>query len=221
MLFSSKKKIGNQGMLDIHNYTPQALGEIKSISNVGVLTVADGGEDYTNALAAIQMKNIGITVSVPFGSEISTINGSAIITNQTAKKDTIYLVNGIAFIFDLDKEMNIGLCTNGTVILQKQSKVNILFTNGEVAIVDFDSSKLKLFENKVTVDANFVKEAEQGTVLAADNKIIIENDVTADMLREKEIYFISGNKIVCRKELWGYIQNHSHVSNKIVESEKG
>lgn len=220
MLFSSKKRIRNQGMLDIHNYTPQALREIKSITNVGMLTVADGNEEYINALAEIDLKNIGTTVTVPYGSDVYTINGSAVLTNETVKPDTVYLVNGISFVYDLSKEMNISLCTNGTVILQKESNVNVLFTNGEIAVVEFDSRKLKFFENKVTVDANFVKEAEEGAVIAADNKIVIENDVTADMLREKNIYFISGNKVICRKELWGYVQNHSHISNKIAESDK-
>lgn len=215
-----RKKLKNLPILDLTSYTPQALRNIKSISNVATLLVADGDEAYIEALSEIELENIANKISVPYGKNVSTINGSAVLTNQTAKKDGIYLVNGCAVVYDLDEEMNVSLCTNGTVILQKNSKVNLLSTNGSVAVVDFDSSKLKLFDNKVTVDSNFVKEAEIGTVLAADNKLYICDDVTADMLREKEIYFISGNKIICKKELWGYIQNHSHVSNKIVEAEK-
>lgn len=215
-----RKKLKNLPMLDLTNYTPQALRNIKSISNVATLLVADGDEAYIEALSEIELENIANKISVPYGKKVSTINGSAVLTSQTAKKDGIYLVNGCAVVYDLDEEMNVSLCTNGTAILQKNSKVNLLSTNGSVAVVDFDSSKLKLFDNKVTVDSNFVKEAEIGTVLAADNKLYICDDVTADMLREKEIYFISGNKIICKKELWGYIQNHSHVSNKIVEAEK-
>lgn len=215
-----RKKLKNLSMLDLTSYTPQALRNIKSISNVATLLVADGDEAYIEALSEIELENIANKISVPYGKNVSTINGSAVLTNQTAKKDGIYLVNGCAVVYDLDEEMNVSLCTNGTVILQKNSKVNLLSTNGSVAVVDFDSSKLKLFDNKVTVDSNFVKEAEIGTVLAVDNKLYICDDVTADMLREKEIYFISGNKIICKKELWGYIQNHSHISNKIVEAEK-
>ncbi len=215
-----RKKLKNLSMLDLTNYTPQALRNIKSISNVAMLCVADGDEAYIEALSEIEMENIALKISVPYGKNISIINGSAVLTNQTAKKDAVYLVNGCAVVYDLDEEMNVSLCTNGTAILQKNSQVNLLSTNGSVAVVDFDSSKLKLFDNKVTVDSNFVKEAEIGTVLAADNKLYICDDVTADMLREKEIYFISGNKIICKKELWGYIQNHSHISNKIVEAEK-
>lgn len=217
-----RKKLKNLSMLDLTNYTPQALRNIKSISNVAMLLVADGDEAYIEALSEIEIENVALRISVPYGKNvsISTINGSAVLTNQTAKKDAIYLVNGITVIYDLDEEMNVSLCTNGTVILQKNAKVNLLSTNGEVAVVDFDTSKLKMFDNTVTIDSNFVKEAEIGTVLAADNKIYICDDVTADMLREKEIYFISGNKIICKKELWGYIQNHAHVSNKIVEAEK-
>lgn len=215
-----KKKLKNLPMLDLTNYTPQALRNIKSISNVSTLLVADGDEAYIEALSEIELENIACKVSVPYGKDVITINGFAVLTNQTVKKDGVYLVNGCAVVYDLDEEMNISIGTNGTVILQRNSKVNLLFTNGSVAVVDFDSSKLKMFENKVTVDSNFVKEAEIGTVLAASNKLYICDDVTADMLREKEIYFISGNKIICKKELWGYIQNHSHVSNKIVENEK-
>lgn len=220
MLF--KKSITNQGILDLHNYTSQALSEIKSIKNVGVLIVADGDGDekYTNALSRINMKNIGTKTYVPSGCNLCTINGSAVLTNETVMKNAVYLVNGIAIVYDLSEEMNISLCTNGTVILQKQSNANILFTNGEICVTEFNGKDIKLFENKVTIDANFVNEATKGTIVTADNKIIIENDVTADMLSEKDMQFISGNKIICRKELWGYVQNHAHISNKIEEPKK-
>lgn len=105
------------------------------------------------------------------------------------------------------------------LLFKKNSKVNILNVNGEVITEEFDFDKMKFVDNKLYIDANFVKECEVGTIAMADNKIYIDDSVTADMLREKQIRFISGNKIICRKELWGYVQNNAHISNKIAESD--
>lgn len=215
-----RKKLENIAMLDLTDYTPQALRNIKSISNVAMLVVADGGDDYIEALSEIEIKNVAFKLNIPRGKELCTVNGSIFLTNETAKKDAIYIINGLAIIYDLSEDMNIGIITNGTVIVQKGSNPNIIRTNGEVVVEDFDLSKLKFMENKMYIDANFVKECEAGTVAVADNKIYIDDTVTADMLREKEIKFISGNKIICRKELWGYVQAHAHIGNKIAEYEE-
>lgn len=218
--FDKRKKLKNLAILDLTDYTPQALRNIKSISNVAMLFVADGDEEYIEALSEIELENIACKISVPHGKELCTVNGSAFLTNETVKKDAVYLVNGFAVVYDLSEEMNISLVTNGTVLIKKGSNPNILQTNGEIIVEDFDIDKLKFVENKMYIDANFVRECETGTTAMADNKIFIDDTVTADMLREKEFKFISGNKIICRKELWGYVQSHAHIGNKIAEYEE-
>lgn len=215
-----RKTIKNVPMLDLTNYTPEALRNIQKISCVACVLVADGDEEYIEALSEIEFEGVACTITVPHGKEIASINGSARLTNETVKNDTIYMVNGFALIYDLSADKNISLIVNGTVLVQKGSYVNVLQANGEVITEDFDIDKLKFVDNKLYIDANFVKECETGTVAMADNKIYIDDSVTADMLREKQIRFISGNKIICRKELWGYVQNNAHISNKIAESDE-
>lgn len=215
-----RKRIKGVAVVDLTNYTPEALRNIKSISCVACVLVADGDDEYTEALSQIEFECVASTITVPHGKEIATVNGSARLTNETVKNDTIYMVNGFALIYDLPADRNISLIVNGTVLVQKGSYVNVLQANGEVITEDFDIDKLKFVDNKVYIDANFVKECEIGTVVVADNKIYIDDSVTADMLREKKIRFISGNKIICRKELWGYVQNNAHISNKIAESDE-
>lgn len=215
-----RKKIKGVAVVDLTNYTPEALRNIKSISGVACVLIANGDEEYTEALSEIEFEGVACTITVPHGKEIASINGSARLTNETVKNDTIYMVNGFALIYDLSADRNISLIVNGTALVQKGSKVNILNANGEVITEEFDFHKLKFVDNKLYVDANFVKECETGTVAMADNKIYIDDSVTADMLREKQIRFISGNKIICRKELWGYVQNNAHISNKIAESDE-
>ena len=215
-----RKRIKGVAVLDLTNYTPQALRNIKSISGVACVLVADGDEEYIEALSEIEIEGVACTIKVPKGTEIASINGSARLTNETAKKDTIYNVNGFALIYDLSADMNIGLIVNGMALVQKGSNVNVLQANGEVITEEFDIDKLKFVDNKLYIDANFVKECEVGTIAMADNKIYIDDSVTADMLCEKKIRFISGNKIICRKELWGYVQNNAHIGNKIAESDE-
>lgn len=219
-MFGSKKKIKALPMLDLRNYTPEALSRIESISAVAVLIIADGDEDYVEAFSDITLEAVPCVVTLSPDKQISLINGSAVLSNESVKKGTFYFINGFAVICDLSEEMDISLVTNGTALIQKNSKVNLLQTNGEVIIEDFDRNNLKFIENKFYVDSNFVKEAKVDTIVAADNKIYISDDVTADMLREKRIHFISGNKIICRKELWGYVQNNAYISNRIAESDQ-
>lgn len=215
-----RKTIKNVPMLDLTNYTPEALRNIQKISCVACVLVADGDDEYTEAFSKIELDCVACTIKVPKGTEVALINGSARLTKETAKNDTIYIVNGFALIYDLSADMNISLIVNGTALVQKGSKVNILNVNGEVITEEFDIDKLKFVDNKLYIDANFVKECEVGTIAMADNKIFIDDSVTADMLREKKIRFISGNKIICRKELWGYVQNNAHIGNKIAESDE-
>lgn len=215
-----RKKINGVAVVDLTNYTPQALRNIKSISGVACVLVADGDEEYIEALSEIEFEGVACSITVPHGKEIASVNGSARLTNETVKNDTIYMVNGFALIYDLSADRNIDLIVNGTALVQKGSYVNILQANGEVITEEFDIDKLKFVENKLYIDANFVKECEVGTIAMADNKIYIDDSVTADMLCEKKIRFISGNKIICRKELWGYVQNNAHIGNKIAESDE-
>lgn len=100
------------------------------------------------------------------------------------------MVNGFAIFYNLSADMNVGIISIGTVMVQKGSNPNILHSDGKVVIEDFD------------------------------NKIYIDDTVTVDMLREKEMKFISANKIICRKELWGCIQSHAHIGNKMEESKE-
>lgn len=215
-----RKTIKNVPMLDLTNYTPEALRNIKKISCVACVLVADGDDEYTEAFSKIELDCVACTIKVPKGTEVALINGSARLTKETAKNDTIYIVNGFALIYDIPDDINLSLIVNGNALVQKDSKVNVLQANGNVVTIDFDIDKVKFVENKLYIDANFVKECETGTVAMADNKIYIDDSVTADMLREKEIRFISGNKIICRKELWGYVQNNAHIGNKIAESDE-
>ena len=215
-----RKRIKGVAVVDLTNYTPQALRNIKSISGVAMVLLADGDEEYIEALSEIEFEGVACSITVPRGKEIASVNGSARLTNETVKNDTIYMVNGFALIYDLSADRNIDLIVNGTALVQKGSYVNILQANGEVITEEFDIDKLKFVDNKLYIDANFVKECEVGTIAMADNKIYIDDSVTADMLREKKIRFISGNKIICRKELWGYVQNNAHIGNKIAESDE-
>lgn len=219
-MFGLKKKIEALPILDLRNYTPEALRRIDSIEAVATVIIADGNDEYIEAFSDITLEAVACVITLPPDKQISSINGSAVLTDSSVKKGTLYLINGFALIYDLSEESDISIITNGTALLKKGSKVNILHANGDVAILDFDIENLKFIENKFFVDANFIKEAKADTIVASDNKIYIEDDVTADMLREKRIHFISGNKIICRKELWGYVQNNAHISNRIAESDQ-
>src|SRR5690606_21012127 len=89
--------------------------------------------------------------------------------------------------------------------------LHFAMSNGIKVYADF--KKYKLFPNEVTLDLDFLTWLDPDTVIAAGNKIQIDEDVTIDLLREKRLTLVSGNVVVCPAALKGYIQSISTVGN--------
>ncbi|MDE6751429.1 MAG: hypothetical protein K2J59_01470, partial [Eubacterium sp.] len=58
--------------------------------------------------------------------------------------------------------------------------------------------------------------SEQGTYIICMNKIKISEDVTDEMLSEKDIHFICSSKIYCKQNVYGYIAANSQGTDKII-----
>ena len=215
----AKKKISNVATLDLRNYSANALREIKSIESVATIIAAEGDEEYNDAFSSIKLKNVANTIYMPKGKKLVKMNGKCILTDSLVEKGAYYFLNGISVVYGLSEESDISVFSNGILLVQRSSKVNILKTNGINLTEDFNGEDIKIFSNDVVVDCGFVNEAKKGTFVFSGNDITIENDVTADMLREKEIRFIAGNDIYCSKKILGYVGNNSTIGNEIETEE--
>ena len=81
--------------------------------------------------------------------------------------------------------------------------------------MDFDEDKMKFFSNEVEVDADFIRNLEIGTLVAAGNTMTISAEVTEETIINNDIKFFAGNTIKCSAEIKGCIQARSVVGNRI------
>ncbi|MCH5191790.1 MAG: hypothetical protein J1F23_06450 [Oscillospiraceae bacterium] len=221
MLFKKKKSISAVPTLDLRQYTPEALNEIRSISAVAlILLPKNPSPEFVSAYAQIKKSAVAQELNVSADATINSINGSAILNNNSAAPNSIYMVNGMLIAGMIEAERNVSVIVNGTVIVKKGSAIRPISVNGEVFETDFDENNIIMFDKKLEIDKNFIRCAKQGVFVVVDNKIIIDKDVTEDEIIEKDIRFAVGNKIICSKELFGCIQNRAHVGNKIITHEE-
>lgn len=87
--------------------------------------------------------------------------------------------------------------------------------NGLIFEMDFDENKVKLFSNKIDIDASFIRNVQDGSLIAAGDTITFSNDVTEEIIVEKNLQFFAGNKIKCSNAIKGCVQARSCVGNKI------
>ena len=221
MLFKKKKSISAVATLDLRQYTPEALNEIKSINAVALILLPENpSPEFVSAYAQIKKSAVAQELKLPADATVRAINGSSYLNNNSAATNSIYMVNGMLIAGMIDEEKNVSFIVNGTVIVKKGSAIRPISVNGELIEADFDENNVKIFQNRVEIDPGFIRCAEQGVFLVAGNRIIIDKDVTEDAIIEKDIHFVAGNKIVCSKELFGCIQNRAQVGNKIITHEE-
>jgi|LSQX01.3.fsa_nt_gb hypothetical protein len=217
-------KMENMPICDLRNHTDIAVIQaIESIQNVAmVILPKEAPSDVLQALHSIPMRNVAAVITLDRNDRIQIINGLSVIGNADlgTEGNTTLVVNGIAVIADLSPEVRASIYLNGIVLIQEKLRshpgLNFAMTNGIKVYANF--AKYKLFPDEVTLDLDFLTWLDPDTVIAAGNKIIVGNDVTIDLLREKRLTLVSGNVVVCPAALKGYIQSISTVGNKIVSA---
>lgn len=221
MLFKKKKSISAVPTLDLRQYTPEALNEIKSINAVALILLPENpSPEFVNAYAQIKKSAVAQELNLPADATMRTINGSTVLNNNSAVPNSIYMVNGLLLTGLIEKEKNVSFIVNGMAMVKKGSVINPISINGRFIEIDYDENNVKMFTDKVEIDQGFIRNAEQGVFLVTANTIIIEKQVTEEEILEKDIHFVAGNKIVCSKEIFGCIQNRAQVGNKIITHEE-
>lgn len=221
-LFKKNKKSKiNSAILDLRNYSPQALMNIKEI-NSAITFIPDVQDSaFYEAFSMIAVKNIANQIRLAPEIKISTTNGIAEMTNATCNYDkTLHIVNGAAVAYNLDNTKAVDVLINGILVYDDTCKINIVTDNGISYKTDFVIKSAKLFPNKITVDVQFLENVCDSTVICSANKIFIDSDVSLDLLKSKKLFFASGNKIICSKDIIGYITSISAVGNKITTYEE-
>ncbi len=219
-------KISDMVMCDLRYITTaeQAQG-IEEISDIVMLILPkDAPDEVMSAISAIPKHDIVTEMQISRDAMISTINGTTEINDGFFGKasESVLIINGIGIISCLKKQCSGTIILNGMLIISENSKDRIDFNyaslNGRIIYADFDA--YNFHANKFVIDADYLKYAKNKTALIAGNKIIIADDVSVDMLQNKELQLIAGNKVVCRREIAGYVKTIATAGNKIALSEE-
>lgn len=218
-LFNKKQVIEAQSVVDLRDYTPKALSNIKSIDAVALLILPENPtEEFIEAFSKIKLDAVGFTLNLPNDKKIAMFNGVTSLSSINLADNTIGVFNGIVIVGKIIENENTQYIVNGIVLkkLGLQNNGQCLMENGLIFEMDFDENKVKLFSNKIDIDASFIRNVQDGTLIAAGNVITFNNDITEDIIVEKNLQFFAGNKIKCNKNIKGCVQARSCVGNKII-----
>ncbi len=201
-------RIINQVLVDLRNFSPEALKKIKSMMNVTLVMLPENPTpEFSEAYAEIKKTHIASEISV-YGN-VCIFNGKSVLSKEDVADNGIVVCNGLAIIRDIPKEKNLRIIVNGALIKSNSAFVEILKVNGATFTID-DDAKLISSISKLIIDENFIGNLSNKTAIIACGKIYIENEVTEAMLQSKGIVFYDIAQITARKELHGYIQANSN-----------
>lgn len=214
----------NMCVCDLRGIGPEAIKGIDEIRNIAILIIPkDADEELTGLIAAIPKTNIAAIVPASKDTLITTMNGPTILTNSdlSSSQEKLIIVNGVAVISKLTMETNASLVINGALVLHESlksfSSLNILICNGLKTYLDFDDCKL--FSREVTIDAEFISYLQPNTMVIADRSITLEENITVQMLKEKNVRLVAGRSIHCPKALESYIGVFAIVGRQIEANE--
>lgn len=219
-------KISDMVMCDLRYITtPEQAQAIEEISDIVLLILPkDAPAEVMGAIAAIPKNDIVTEISVSKNARISSINGCTEISESffSGSDDNFLIINGIGIITQVNNPCSGTIILNGMLVINETVKdlikLNFASLNGIVMYDKIDA--YKFFSNEFNVDADFLKYVKNNTTLIAGNQLKIADDVTIDMMQDKGIKFIAGNKVVCRREIAGFIKSVATVGNQVEISDE-
>lgn len=218
-IFKRKQVINAQSVVDLRDFTPKALEEIKSINAVAIVILPENPtSEFIEAYSKIHLNAVAMTLNLANDKKIAMFNGVTSLSSISLADNTVGVFNGIVIMGRAIENNNAQYIVNG-IMLKKiglQNNSQCLMENGLIFEMDFDENKVKLFTNKIEIDASFIRNVQDGTLIASGDTITLSNDITEEIIVEKNIQFFAGNSIKCSKNIKGCVQARSCVGNKIV-----
>lgn len=217
----------NMEVVDLRPFKePAALEKIDEINNVELLVIpSNASGEVQAAIAGIPKNRIGRILSLEDDLDISIQNVNGLHTmNTVPKKVTLLTVNGACIIPDLainEDTPAIYLCVNGICLIHKNLKKYPSLectVNGLTLYKEFDQDAVKAAVN-LELNAEAVSYLMEDAVLMVGNNLRFAEDVTPQMLLDKKVSIVAGNKITAPKHLIPYLSATATVGDKIVALE--
>ena len=144
-----RKTIKNIALLDLQNFTAEALREIKKIESCAMLLIPKNASDeWKNAYAKITIRNVASIIEVSY-SKYSVLNGMVTLNDKNVSDDCLYIVNGIVILETVEKIPD--LCVNGLLLKRKKSCYEMTRMNGRSVEVE-DNVVIKPYPNTIEID---------------------------------------------------------------------
>lgn len=214
MLF--KKNIKAVSTLDLRNYTPKALSKIGSITACAIVLLPENPTpEFMEAFSKIKQTAVGFIINTDNKKTVSSFNGINIVSGNDINDNCVCLCNGVTFIHSTNHLNNAEFIFNGMVIKKSGSSYNCLTNNGSVVEWDYDETKIKKYIDSIDVDAMFLRNCEDDTVIASVNKINLADDITEEDIVSRNIRFVAVNEVVCNSSIYGCVASRSAVVNKV------
>ncbi|MDD4796371.1 MAG: hypothetical protein PHO66_01220 [Eubacteriales bacterium] len=214
-------QIQNMPVCDLRNIRSiEEAQAISGIRNVALLILPQDAPPAVNAaLLAVPKENIAAIVSLDADAAVNMVNGVHELRDSDfgAAGETMLLVNGICIGRRLSANVRGKIIVNGIVLLHEQFKaggdIEFLMVNGLTRYVDFDD--VKTFPNTLDINDEFLEYLPENTVVTVGNTATFDDTVTVDMLRDKKVFFIVGNTIVCPPALMAYLKATATYGNEL------
>lgn len=221
MFFSKNKnkKIINEAILDLRKYTPQALENVNLLNAACVVFSENPSEELMTAYGNIKTKNVAATLYLPDDKKIATFNGATVLNQMNYTPNAIHLFNGMGVIQKIESDEPVEIFSNGMTIYDGSTKLNFIVQNGACVKAPFEIQDVKMFSVNLTVDSLFIENLKDNTVIAAGTNIVIYNDVTLELLKSKQIYFVAGTNIKCDRSILGYVKTIAAAGTRIEVNE--
>ncbi len=203
-------KIENTGVLDFSGMKSDAeLEKIKGIKNVGVILIP---ESLQHALAGISMMNVGATVPIPDGANVSVQTGMIKMTGEafaTCDEDAIMVLVGMVFVTSrIETVAAKQLIVSGQILAPVGSEAalgaGISRLTGQVIYYSGDVPKLFIGEDSLASEYFGLLENKISMIIVGE--MTLESDVTTETLKEKVSGILLVGKLRVPRKLLATVQ---------------
>lgn len=212
---NKKKNVINAALLDLRKYTPQALENVRTINSACVILPENPSEELMTAYGNIKVKNVASTLNLPDDKKFVMLNGVTALGQANYTENAVHMLNGVGIIEKIESGNPVEVISNGVTVHDCTTKINFIMRNGVCVESPFEIKDSKLFATDAKIDSLFVENLKDNTVVAAGANMVIYNDVSLELLKSKQIYFVAGAKIKCAANMLGYIQTIATAGEKI------
>lgn len=213
-----KKKIEAVSVLDLRNYTPQALRKISSIQAVSTILLPENPSPaFAEAYADITKGAIAQEVFAPM-DKVAQYNGLNVL-GSTLPEGAICLCNGMTIFRRAAGEKHARVFLSGMGVAEQGTGLVIENLNGMFRELDRDLDHLHQFSAELRAGADLLSRLEDGAVIVVGSSLLFAPDVTPEMITDKHLLFIVGAVAVCPKRLLGTVQANSIVGNMVMDEE--